>query len=226
MPGRENALLYHSGVVWLCRTGSPGRALLLAATVISVASGQVIGFLSNGLSYQTLTRKGLTVMYAPLPMAVGDFAVFQVAFSNGSGQDWLLQPTNFFFESDDGRQLQAVSEYTVIYELYRSAGHSEVVKLQTAYEQAIYQNHRIRSNNGYEQRRRAALAFGPKGVKAAAAASAIALVRTKLRSGDSTDGVIFFTKKGKDLGPGRIVARIGEEKFEFLSSSLQHSDFN
>ena len=187
----------------------------------SLAPGQVIEFLSNGLSYQALTRKGLTVMYAPLPLVVGDFAVLQVAFSNGSGQDWLLQPTDFFFQSDDGRRLQAASEYTVIYELYRSAGRSEVIKLQTAYEKAIYQNQRIRSNNGYEQRRRSALAFGPKGVKAAAAASAIALVRTKLRSGDSTDGAVFFPKKGRDLGPGRIVARIGEETFEFLPSSAQ-----
>ena len=203
------------------RIGSPSRAFLLAAMLASVAPGQVIEFLSNALPYQALTRKGLTVMYAPLPLAVGDFAVFQVAFSNGSGQDWLLQPTDFFFESDGGRRLQAASEYTVIYELYRSAGRSAVIKLQTAYEKAIYQNQRIRSNNGYEQRRRSALAFGPKGVKAAAAASAIALVRTKLHSGDSTDGAVFFPKKGRDLGPGRIVARIGDETFEFLPSSAQ-----
>ncbi len=213
-------------MTWPLRISSPSRAFLLAAMLASLAPGQVIEFLSNGLSYQALTRKGLTLMYAPLPLAVRDFAVFQVAFSNGSGQDWLFQPTDFFFESDDGRRLQAASEYTVIYELYRSAGRNEVIKLQTAYEKAIYQNQRIRSNNGYEQRRQAAMAFGPKGVKAAAAASAIALARTKLRSGDSTDGVIFFAKKGRDLGPGRIVARIGDETFEFLPSSARSLSSN
>ena len=46
-------------------------------------------------------------------------------------------------------------------------------------------------------------------------------MRTKLHSGDSTDGAVFFPKKGRDLGPGRIVARIGDETFEFLPSSAQ-----
>ena len=50
---------------------------------------------------------------------------------------------------------------------------SEAVKLQSAYEQALYGIQHIRSSNGYEQRRLSAIAFGDKGIKAAAAASAI-----------------------------------------------------
>ena len=172
------------------------------------APGQTIEFLSNGLRYQALTREGLTLMYAPLPLKVRDYAVMQVAFNNGSGHDWLIQPTDFYFKTSDGRVIRAVSEYTVIYELYQHARRDEVIKLQMAYEKSIYNNQHIRSNNGYEQRRQSALAIGGGRIKAAAAASAIALVRTKLKAGDSTDGAVFFLNKGKELGEGSLTARI------------------
>ena len=185
--------------------GLPILSLILAPCV----AGQTIEFLSNGLKYQALTREGLTIMYAPLHLKVRNFAVMQVAFNNGSGHDWLIQPTDFYYKTSDGRVLRAVSEYTVIYELYQRAGRSEVIKLQMAYEKSIYNNQHIRSNNGYEQRRQSALGMGGHGgIKAAAAASAIALVRTKLKAGDSTDGAVFFINEGKELGAGSLTAQI------------------
>ena len=59
--------------------------------------------------------------------------------------------------------------------------------------------------------------FVNRGFKAAAEASAIALVPTKLRSGDSTDGAIFFENhsKEKGLGAGRLIAHICGETFLF-----------
>ncbi len=140
-------------------------------------------------------------MYAPLPLKVRDFAVVQVAFNNGSGHDWLIQPTDFYYKTSGGQVIRAVSEYTVIYELYEHAGRSEVIKLQMAYEKSIYNNQHIRSNNGYEQRRQSALAMGGGG-------GIIALVRTKLKAGDSTDGAVFFMNEGKELGAGSLTARI------------------
>jgi hypothetical protein len=138
-----------------------------------------------------------------------------VAFNNGSGQTWLVQPTNFSFETLDGRLLPGISEIEVIGELYRRADHADVMKLQSAYEKALYGNQHIRSNNGYEARRQNAMANGPKGIKAAAAASAISFVATKLHPGDSTDGAVFFLNNGKELGPGRLVARLPGGTLEF-----------
>ena len=50
------------------------------------------------------------------------------------------------------------------------------------------------------------MARGPKGLKAAAAASALSLVRTQLAPGDSTDGAVFFKNGRRELGAGRLVA--------------------
>ena len=173
------------------------------------APAQVIEFLSNGLKYQVLTRQGLTLMYAPLSLTVRDFAVLQIAFSNGSDHNWLIESTDFTYETEDGRRIRGVSENTVIHELFRNAGRSEVVKLHAAYEKSLFSNQLIRSTNGYELRRQSALAFGGhRGIKAAAAASTIAFVRTKLHSGDSTDGAVFFDTQGKQIGSGKLIVRV------------------
>jgi hypothetical protein len=177
-------------------------------------SGQVIEFSSNGLRYRAVTRHGLTLMYAPMPLTVRDYAVLQIAFNNGSSESWIVQPTDFSYHLPDGRILPAASEQHVVSELYRHAGENEVVKLQSAYEKAIYGNQHIRSNNGYEQRRQAAMAFGSKGIKAAAAASAISFAKTKLDPSDSTDGAVFFPNQGRELGPGKLFVRLQDGAFE------------
>src|SRR3974390_1143583 len=55
-------------------------ALLLTAAGLSA---QAIRFESGGLQYQTLTRSGITIMFAELPVEVREYAVLQVAVSNG-----------------------------------------------------------------------------------------------------------------------------------------------
>jgi hypothetical protein len=57
-------------------------ALLLAA--LGSAAGQVIHFESGGLKFQTLTRRGLTVMFAHLPVQLREYSILQVSISNGS----------------------------------------------------------------------------------------------------------------------------------------------
>jgi hypothetical protein len=65
-----------------------------------------------------------------------------------------VKPTDFVFQPADGRPpIRAVAERVVIADLFRNAGRSEVVKLQNAYEQALFGNQHFRSSNGYEQRR-------------------------------------------------------------------------
>ena len=156
---------------------------LAGGLVLALAShAQVIEFYSNGLKYQTLTKSGVTVMYAEMPLQVRGYAVLQVAVINGGASPRMVQPVWFSFELADGRTITAAAEQHVVAELQQHGGRNDVIKLVTAYERAIYGAERIRSNNGYEQRRQAALAMGgPAGLKAAAAASAIALVRTRDR---------------------------------------------
>jgi len=191
-----------------------GRLLGLLAAV--AAQAQVIEFYSNGLRYQTMTKDGLTVMYAEMPLQVRGYAVLQVAVINGTDSLYVVQPIAFSYQVADGRVVQATGENDVVSELQQHGGRNEVIKLVTTYERALSGAERIRSNNGYEQRRQAALAMGgPAGLRAAAAASAIAFVRTRLRPKDSTDGAVFFPNEGRPLGPGTMRATIGDVVFEF-----------
>ena len=89
----------------------------------------------------------------------------------------------------------------------------------TAYEAAIYQNQHLKSTNGYEQRRLSALAMSATKLRAAATASAIALVQSKLVPGESTDGAVFFATEGKPLGPGHLIVRTNTDTFDFLTNS-------
>ncbi len=196
------------------------RNAILTLAVLFITSfpsaAQVIQFRSSGLDYQALTKQGLTLMFARMPLTAGRYSVLQIALNNGSVHTWKVEATDFYFESADGMRVRAISEQTVVGDFFRNAGRSEMLELQTVYEKALYSNEHIRSNNGYEQRRKSALAIGPKGLKAAAAASAIAFVSGKIGPGDSTDGAVFFPTGGRGLGPGRVIAQLGEERFEFL----------
>lgn len=187
------------------------------AAVSCPAAAQVIQFESNGMAYQVLTREGLTLMCAPMPFKTSRYAVMHIAVSNGSRETWQVDAEDFVFEYIDGTRVRAVTEDRVVGEFFRTAGRSELLKLQTAYEKALYNNQYIRPNNSYEKRRLSALAFGPKGLKASAAAAAITFVSGKVGPGDSTDGALFFPTSGRHLGQGRIVANLGPVSFEFLA---------
>jgi len=57
--------------------------------------------------------------------------------------------------------------------------------------------------------------MGSTKLKAASAASAIALVTTKLTPGQSTDGAVFYPSGGKPLGAGKLMVNAAAEVFEF-----------
>jgi len=98
------------------------------------------------------------------------------------------------------------------------ASHTDVVKLVTSYESALYGIPHMRSTNGYETRRQNAMSFGmPQKLKAAATASAIAMGTTRLAAGQSTDGAVFIplTRETKVLSGGHIVMHCQGEVFEF-----------
>ena len=193
---------------------STRRLLLLSLLCLVSVTAQVIDFESNGYRYKTQTKNGLTIMFAALPSHVRDYAILQVAISNGSKIPYTLKPEDFTFYREDGSALPASPTRIVINELIQKASRHDVIKLVTAYENSIYGNSQYKSTNGYESRRQNALAETAR-IKAAAAASAIALVTTKLTPGQSTDGAVFYANEGKPLGSGKLVVKIANMVFEF-----------
>lgn len=185
--------------------------------------GQVIEFESGGLRYQTLTREGFTLMYAALPTKVRDFTVIQVAVSNGSPSVRDIKPEDFIYIGDDGTRVAAVPARAVVEQFLRRAGRNDVIQLVSAYEIGIYGLSRFQSTSGYEVRRQNALAeVTSMKLKAAAAASAIALVPSKIKPGESTDGAVFFPLQNRPWGPGKLIARTASEEFEFEVGGLKH----
>jgi len=200
------------------------RAIRLAALLAApLLHGQVIEFESGGLRYQTLSRDGLTVMFAPLPQQIRNYVILQVAVSNGSQSARMVRPEDFRFVREDGRVLRALPPRQVVQGFLDKAGRNDVIRMVTLYEMGLYGMTRFRSTSGYEQRRQQALAevSNPR-LKAAASASAIVFVAIKLQPGESTDGAVFFDMSEKKLGDGRLIATIGEEVFEFRLGALDH----
>lgn len=209
-------------MVWRCKRARSltfpaailGAAIL--AWTLAPARAQVISYESNGLRYQALSRGGVTIMIAPLPARIHDWIIYQVAITNGSPVTWEVKPEDFRFEREDGSVVPALAAHDVVETLLKKASRSDASKLVIAYEAALYGNLRLHSTNGYESRRQDALvATGSNKLKAAATASAIVLAPAKLRSGQSTDGAVFYASGGKQLGTGRFVVNEATEEFVF-----------
>ena len=192
----------------------------IAGIFLALACGQaqVIEFESNGLKYQTLTKSGVTVMFASLPSNLKDFAVLQVAVSNGSKYITTVDPEDFVFHRDDGSTEKALPARQVVKRMLDKANRDDVIKLVGTYEVGLYGLQRMQSTNGYEQRRQSAIGeFGGARLKAAAATSAIAFVKTKLTAGESTDGAVFYSVEKRGLGAGKLTVKLAGELFEFDS---------
>jgi hypothetical protein len=182
------------------------------------AHAQVIEFESNGLKFQTLTKSGVTVMWAALPVHLREYVIIQVAVSNGSAGPYVIRPEDFSYVRPDGSVLHASPAAAVVSMLLQKGSGSDVIKLVTTYEASLYGNPHFKTTNGYEMRRQGALAMMGNKAKAAATASAIALVQTKLPKGESTDGAVFFPTEGKLLGPGHLLVRTNTDTFNFQTS--------
>jgi len=153
-------------------------ALLLLAPPVAA---QVIEFESGGLKYQTLTKNGVTIMYAQLAATVREYVTIQVAVSNGTRQPVIIRPEDFSWHPESGPAINPVAARIVVREMLSKARRDDVVGLVGAYENGLYGLQQLRSSSGYESRRRAALAEVESAkLKAAAAASAIAFVQTRL----------------------------------------------
>jgi hypothetical protein len=197
------------------------RLCLLVVALLAARGplpAQVITFESGGLKYQTQTKGGITVMFAPLPGRLREYTIVQVAVSNGARFPALVRPEDFTLERPDGTTIRAAPPRGVVRELLARGNRDDVLQLVATYEATLYGIPGLRSTNGYQQRRLAAEAeLTSTRLKAAAAASAIAFVENKLAPGESTDGAVFFPTDGKPLGPGRLRLPVASAVFEFDS---------
>ena len=122
-------------IVWAC-----AFALVLW---VGRGHGQVIEFESNGLKYQTLTKSGVTIMFATLPQRLHDYAILQVAVSNGSKAPYIIRPEDFTFVRLDGTVLRASAARVVVVMLEEKGSAGDVIKLVTSYENSIYGNQHL-----------------------------------------------------------------------------------
>lgn len=191
------------------------------------AHAQVIRFESAGLEFQTLTKNGVTVMFAPLPMQIRNYSILQVAVSNGSRVSWNFKSEDCVFLRNDGSSIAGAPARQVVGKLIEKGNRGDVIKLVQTYELSLYGLTRYKSTNGYEQRRQAAFAeVSSTKIKAAAAASAVAFPSVKLLPGQSTDGAVFYPTGGKGLGAGRLRMQVAGEIFEFDQIPAHHHGGN
>jgi len=193
-----------------------GACAVVSLLLPLAVPAQVIQFESNGLHYQTLTRSGVTIMFAHLPARLHEYFIIQVDVSNGSAGPYVIRPEDFSVEYPDGAVVHGTPAHDVIEMLMQKGSGSDVVKLVTTYEAGLYGNPHFRSTNGYEARRQGALAVSSTRLRAAAAASALALVRTRLEAGESTDGAVFFAET-KALTGGKLTVRTNTDVFQFTA---------
>ena len=191
-----------------------GACAAVSMLLSIAAQAQVIQFDSNGLHYQTLTRSGVTIMFAHLPAHLHEYSIIQVDISNGSAGPYVIRPEDFSIEYPDGTAVHGTPAHDIIEMLMQKGSGGDVVKLVTTYEAGLYGNPHFKSTNGYEARRQGALAVSSTRLRAAAAASALALVRTRLEPGESTDGAVFFAE-AKPLTGGKLIVRTNTDVFQF-----------
>jgi hypothetical protein len=191
------------------------RLWALASITLVPGCAQVIEFEQNGLKYQALTHAEITVMFAHMPQHLKGYAMLQVAVANGSKLVCTVRPEDFNYVRQT-QPVQATSADTIVKMLMDKGDQQDVVKLTLAYESVLYGFDRMKFTNGYEQRRQNFMSYGisPR-IKAAAEASAIVLVPTKLKPGESTDGAIFFRNDAKTLTGGHISLGVSGEVFNF-----------
>jgi len=176
---------------------------------------QVIEFEQNGLKYQTLTRGDITVMFAHMPQHLKGYSMIQVAIANGSKLPCSVRPEDFVYEKA-ASPIPATPAATIVKTLMDRGQHEDVVKLTLAYESVLYGFNRMKVTNGFEMRRQNFMSYGGAArVRAAVEASAIVLIATKLKPGESTDGAVFFRNDAKALTGGHMLFRANGEVFKF-----------
>src|ERR1035441_8167494 len=128
-----------------------GAGALALGLWVGCGHAQVIEFETNGLKYQTLTKSGVTIMFATLPQRLHDYAILQVAVSNGSQAPYIIRPEDFTYVHLDRSVVRASAARVVVEVLEQKGSASDVIKLVTSYENSIYGNQHLKSTNRSEE---------------------------------------------------------------------------
>src|SRR5271165_520324 len=104
-------------------------ACALAVALLHRAPAQVIEFEQNGLKYQTLTRSGITVMFAIMPSHLHEYAIVQVAVSNGAQGPYIIRPEDFTYLRGETVPVRAAAARDVILMLETRGTGSDAIKL-------------------------------------------------------------------------------------------------
>src|SRR5271157_1429799 len=91
-----------------------GACAVLSVLLSGAATAQVIQFDSNGLHFQTLTRSGVTIMFAHLPARLHEYSIIQVDISNGSAGPYVIRPEDFSIEYADGAVVHGAPAHDII----------------------------------------------------------------------------------------------------------------
>jgi len=78
-----------------------------ALAAIPARACSVIEYESNGLRFQTLTKSGVTIMFAVLPSHLHEYTSIQVAVSNGSEGPYVIRPEDFTYMRDGSVPVRA-----------------------------------------------------------------------------------------------------------------------
>src|SRR5216684_1957029 len=111
-----------------------GGCALAIAMFCGGAAAQVIEFESNGLKYQTLTKSGVTIIFARMPAHLHEYTIIQVAVSNGSPAPYVIRPEDFSYVRNDGAVVKATPARAVVEMMKQKGSGNDVVKLVTSYE--------------------------------------------------------------------------------------------
>src|SRR3984885_8754251 len=86
-----------------------------AAVLPHIVFAPIIPLESNGRLYKTLTKDGVTVMFAYLPVHLKEYSIMQVLIANGSPISWTVKPEDFSYRQQDGTMWQPSPALTVVH---------------------------------------------------------------------------------------------------------------
>src|SRR5277367_3308062 len=97
--------------------------------LIAGSPAQVIEYETQGIKHQTLTRGGVTIMFATTRAHVHEYAMLQVSVSNGAQIYSSIHAQDFSFQRADGNVLRAEQPDEVVKILLDRASPADVQKL-------------------------------------------------------------------------------------------------
>ena len=195
----------------------------LVLWLTSCAGAQTIAVPYRGLDYSMLSKEGITVMIAPLPLSLLKYSAAHVWVTNGSPRAIQVGPQLFTARARNPRHPQAAEfpglpDGEVVLEVMKRARFGDIMSLVRAYERNLYGFKNPTAVNYYQERKQVAMAEGgSRRMRAAATVSALVLQKTEIPPGEFREGTVFFATGDKKSEFVEFSARLGDHSFLFRS---------